>query len=131
MTPTVFCYGELTPPPPPDYTDPSGGPYDQKPRYQTGYADASGLGSDQQRSDDWGQGTRAGPGTTLDPSRTSDQYGGSERTASGQTGGYADTTTGRTWQGERDDDTAGSGKPSVTSKLKGTSGVELCWRLLM
>ena len=109
-----------------DYTDPSGGSYGQQPRYQTGYAaaDTGGLDSGKQRSDDLGQG-RAGAGTTWDPSNTSDQYGGSQRTASGQTGGYTDpASTGRTWQGDPDDDTAGyggGGKPSVTSKVKGTS----------
>jgi hypothetical protein len=78
-----------------------------------------------QRSDDWGQG-RAGAGRTSDPSTTSAQYGGSERTARGQTGGYSDPATGGNWQEGRDDDeTAGTGggKPTVTSKVKGTSSL--------
>jgi len=76
-----------------------------------------------QRPDDWGQG-RAGAGRTSDPSTTSAQYGGSERTARGQTGGYSDPATGGNWQEGRDDDeTAGTGggKPTVTSKVKGTT----------
>lgn len=83
----------------------------------------------QQRSDDLGQG-RAGAGTgrTSEPSSTSAQYGGSERSGRGQTGGFQDPTTetGRDWQQERDDDdTAGTrgGKPTVTSKVKGTSSL--------
>ncbi|KAI0000281.1 hypothetical protein BJV77DRAFT_380787 [Russula vinacea] len=76
--------------------------------------------SGQQRSDDWGQG-RTGAGVTWDPSSTSDQYRGSERTASGQTRDFTDPTTGRTWQGDRDDDTGGGGRPSVTGKVMGTA----------
>lgn len=73
-----------------------------------------------ERSDDWGQGRAgAGAGATYDPSSTSDQYRGSERAASGQTRDFTDPTTGRTWQGDRDDDTAG--RPSVTSKVMGAS----------
>lgn len=78
------------------------------------------LDRGQQRSDDWGQG-RTGAGVTWDPSSTSDQYRGSERTASGQTRDFTDPTTGRTWQGDRDDDTGGGGRPSVTGKVMGTS----------
>jgi hypothetical protein len=95
-------------------------------------ADTAELDSVQRRTDDWGQG-RAGAGTTWDPSST-DQYRGSERT-SGQTRDYTDPTTGRTWQGDRDDDTTGTGgggRPSVTSKVMGTSLLvwSCVWRLL-
>jgi len=88
---------------------------------QTRYGQAGGT-TGRQRSDDWGQG-RAGAGTTLDPSSTSAQYGGSESTARGQTGEYRDPTTGGNWQGERDDDETGTagGRPTVTSKVKGTA----------
>jgi len=107
-----------------DNTEWSGDQYAQQARY--GLAGHGSTG--QQRSDDWGQG-RAGAGRTLDPSNTSTQYGGSERTARDQTGGYSDPTTGGDWQGERDErddvETAGTGgeKPSVTSKVKGKSSL--------
>jgi hypothetical protein len=104
-----------------DNTELSGDQYAQQARYgQAGYGSAG-----QQRSDDWGQG-RADAGRTSDPSSTSAQYGGSERTARDQTGGYPDPTTGGNWQGERsDDETAGTGggRPTVTSKVKGTSSL--------
>jgi hypothetical protein len=97
-----------------DNTEFSGDQYDtQQARY-----------ADQQRSDDRGQG-RTGAGRTSDPFSTSAQYGGSERTARGQTGGYSDPTGGD-WQGQRDDDeTAGTGggKPTIASKAKGTSSL--------
>ena len=75
-------------------------------------------------ADDWGQG-RDDAGRTSDTSSAAAQYGGSERTTYGQTGGYPDPTTRRDWQGARDDgDTTGTGeKPSVTSKVKGTSSL--------
>ena len=101
-----------------DNTEWSDDQYVQQPR--------AGLGSTgRQRSDDWGQG-RAGEGRPSEPSSTAASYGGSERTGRGQTGGYPDTTTGGNWQGERDDDEiAGTGgaKPTVTSKVKGTSSI--------
>ena len=106
---------------------------DQYASQQARYGQA-GLGSTGQQRDDWGQG-RAGAGRTSEPSSTAAQYGGSERSGSGQTGGYPDTTGGN-WQGERDDDETtgtGGGKPTVTSKVKGTSSVYcggLCWRSL-
>jgi len=102
-----------------DNTEGSGDQYGQQARYgQAGYGSAG-----HQRSDDWGQG-RAGAGRTSDPSSTSAQYGDSETTGRGQTGGYSDPSAGGNWQGEREDDeTAGTGggRPSVTSKVKGTS----------
>lgn len=102
-----------------DNTEWSGDQYAQQARYGQ-----AGLGSTgQQRSDDWGQG-RTGAGRTSEPSSTSAQYGGSEGTARGQTGGYQDTTTGGKWQGERDDDETGDtggGRATFTSKVKGTS----------
>lgn len=103
------------------FLDTSGDQYAQQTRYgQAGY------GSDQQRSDDFGQGRddwgqgRAGAGRTSDPdpSSTSAQYGGSV------TGGYSDPSTTQSWKGQRsDDDTTGTGggKPTTTSKVKGTS----------
>jgi hypothetical protein len=101
-----------------DNTELSGDQYAQQARY--GQADYSAAG--QQRSDDLSQG-RAGAGRTSDPSNISAQYGGSERSARGQTGGYSDPTTGGNWQGDLDDDTAptGGGKPTVTTKVKGSS----------
>jgi hypothetical protein len=103
-----------------DNTEWSGDQYAQQARYgQAGH----GLAG-HQRSDDRGQG-RTGAGRTSEPSSTSAQYGGSE---SDQTGGQ-DPTTGGNWQGERDDDeTAGTGggKPTVTSKVKGTSSLWGC-----
>lgn len=56
----------------------------------------------------------------MDPSSTSAQYGGSE------TGGYSDPSTTQSWKGQRDDDDTtgtGGGKPSTTSKVKGTSSL--------
>ncbi len=49
-------------------------------------------------ADDWGQG-RDDAGRTSDTSSAAAQYGGSERTTYGQTGGYPDPTTRRDWQG--------------------------------
>jgi hypothetical protein len=109
-----------------DDTERSGNQYAQQARYGQ-----TGLGSTgQQRADDWGQG-RAGADTfrTSEPSSTSAQYGSSESTARGQTGGYSDPSTGGNWQGERDDDGTGTGggKPTVISKAKGTSSSLWCY----
>ena len=100
------------------YSGMGGDQYAQQARYgQTGHGSAG-----HQCSDDC-QG-RAGVGRTSEPSSTSAQYGGSERSARVPTGGYSDPNTAGNWQGERDvDDTTGTtgGKPTVTSKVKGTS----------
>ena len=85
--------------------------------------------SGQQRSDNLGQGAQAtGVGGTFDryDDDTSGQYGGRESFTSDQTSGNTDPTIGRTGYTERDDGLSGAGgggKPSATSKLKGTSFV--------
>lgn len=62
-------------------------------------------------------------GVTSDRYDTSGQYGGRENFTSDQTGS-TDPTIGRAGYDERDDGLSGAGgggKPSATSKLKGTS----------